>query len=143
MDGKRALITGASRGIGKAIARALAQEGVDVVIAARNLEPLTATALELATATGRRIMPLVVDTGDDGSVQALIKQATYELGGIDILVNNAATGHARFDDFQKELEISRNRLGGRLKKLVGCGVLDRRPITSPSRPVRGRQPNWR
>jgi hypothetical protein len=93
LDGKRALITGARRGIGKAIARALAQDGVDVVIAARNLEPLTATALELATATGRRIMPLVVDTGDDGSVQALIKQAIYELGGIDILVNNAATGH--------------------------------------------------
>ncbi|MBW8891207.1 MAG: SDR family NAD(P)-dependent oxidoreductase [Burkholderiales bacterium] len=91
LDGKRALVTGASRGIGKAIALALAQEGVDVVIAARNLEPLTATALELAAATGRRIVPLVVDTGDDASVKALVETAIHELDGIDILVNNAAT----------------------------------------------------
>ncbi len=91
LDGKRALVTGASRGIGKAIALALAKEGVDVVIAARNLEPLAATAREIAEATGRRIVPLTVDTGDDASVTALVEQAIAQLGGIDILVNNAAT----------------------------------------------------
>jgi NAD(P)-dependent dehydrogenase (short-subunit alcohol dehydrogenase family) len=91
LNGKRALVTGGSRGIGKAIALALAQEGSDVVIAARNLEALTATALELAEATGRRIVPLVVDTGDDASVKALVEAAVRELGGVDILVNNAAT----------------------------------------------------
>ncbi|WP_165186464.1 SDR family NAD(P)-dependent oxidoreductase [Caulobacter soli] len=91
LTGKRALVTGASRGIGKAIALALAREGVDVVIAARNLAPLTATARELAQATGRRIAPLTVDTGDDASVKALVEAAVRELGGVDILVNNAAT----------------------------------------------------
>ncbi|WP_454759765.1 SDR family NAD(P)-dependent oxidoreductase [Caulobacter segnis] len=91
LNGKRALVTGASRGIGKAIALTLAREGVDVVIAARTAETLNATALELASATGRRVVPLVVDTGDDASVQALVEQAVQALGGIDILVNNAAT----------------------------------------------------
>jgi NAD(P)-dependent dehydrogenase (short-subunit alcohol dehydrogenase family) len=91
LDGKRAIVTGASRGIGKAIALALAREGVDVVIAARNLEALTATAQELADATGRRIIPLTVDTGDDASVRALVEAAIGELGGVDVLVNNAAT----------------------------------------------------
>ena len=91
LDGKRALVTGASRGIGKAIALALAQEGVDVVIAARTFEPLNATARELASATGRRIVPLIVDTGDDASVKALVEQAIQALGGLDILINNAAT----------------------------------------------------
>lgn len=88
---KRAIVTGASRGIGKAIARALAEEGVDVVIAARSLDALQATAAELAAATGRRIVPVVADTGDDASVAALIETAVRELGGLDILVNNAAT----------------------------------------------------
>ncbi len=91
LTGKRAIVTGASRGIGKAIARALAEEGVDVAIAARNLEPLEAAAAELAQATGRRIIAVAADTGDDASVRALMEAAARELGGVDILVNNAAT----------------------------------------------------
>lgn len=87
---KRAIVTGGSRGIGKAIARQLAEEGVDVAIAARHREALEASAAELATATGRRIVPIVADTGDDTSVEALVASAVRELGGIDILVNNAA-----------------------------------------------------
>lgn len=88
--GKRAIVTGGSRGIGKVIARQLALEGVDVVIAARNKEVLVATAKELAAETGRRIIPAVVDTGNEASVNALVATAVAELGGIDILVNNAA-----------------------------------------------------
>jgi NAD(P)-dependent dehydrogenase (short-subunit alcohol dehydrogenase family) len=91
LSGKRAVVTGASRGIGKVIARQLAREGVDVVVAARGLDALTATAEQLACETGRRIRPVVVDTGRDDSVEALIAFALDELGGIDILVNNAAT----------------------------------------------------
>jgi NAD(P)-dependent dehydrogenase (short-subunit alcohol dehydrogenase family) len=90
LSGKRALVTGASRGIGKAIALALAREGVDVAIGARNLEALSATAAEIAAETGRRIAPLVVDTGDDASVRAWVANAVEALGGVDILVNNAA-----------------------------------------------------
>ncbi len=90
LTGKRAIVTGGGRGIGKAIARQLAEEGVDVVIAARGKEQLEATAKEIATATGRRIVPIVADMGDDAAVARLVAAAVQELGGIDILVNNAA-----------------------------------------------------
>ncbi len=90
LTGKRAIVTGGSRGIGKAIARQLAEEGVDVAIAARGKELLEASAAEIATATGRRIVPIVADMGDDASVEALIAAAVRALSGIDILVNDAA-----------------------------------------------------
>jgi len=90
LTGKRAIVTGGSRGIGKAIARQLAEEGVDVVIAARGKAQLEATAAELAAATGRRIVPIAADMGDDASVAALVAAAIRALGGIDILVNDAA-----------------------------------------------------
>ena len=90
LTGKRAIVTGGSRGIGKAIARQLAEEGVDVAIAARGREALEATAKELSQITGRRIVPIVADMGDDASVAALVAQAVSALGGIDILVNDAA-----------------------------------------------------
>jgi NAD(P)-dependent dehydrogenase (short-subunit alcohol dehydrogenase family) len=91
LAGKRAVVTGGSRGIGKAIARALAAEGVDLVIAARGREPLEASAAELRQASGRRVFPVVADTGSRDSVEALVATAVERLGGIDILVNNAAT----------------------------------------------------
>ncbi|MDF3066169.1 MAG: short-chain dehydrogenase [Polyangiaceae bacterium] len=90
LAGKRAIVTGGSRGIGKVIARALAAEGVDVAISARTEGPLRDTAAELANATGRRIVPIVADTGKDGDVNRLVETAIRELGGVDILVNNAA-----------------------------------------------------
>ncbi|MBI4305434.1 MAG: SDR family oxidoreductase [Chloroflexi bacterium] len=88
--GKRALVTGASRGIGKAIARALAVEGCDVAICARNRAPLEASARELASETGRRILPIVADTGSTESVREMVDAVIKSLGGVDILVNNAA-----------------------------------------------------
>jgi len=90
LTGKRAIVTGASRGIGKAIARALAEEGVDLVVVARTAGPLQAAAQELSTATGRRVVAVVGDTGDDASVAAFVAAAVDALGGVDILVNNAA-----------------------------------------------------
>lgn len=90
LKGRRAIVTGGSRGIGKVIARQLAEEGVDVAIAARNLKTLEATAAELAQATGRRIVPIAADMGDDASVEALVARAVSALDGIDILINNAA-----------------------------------------------------
>jgi NAD(P)-dependent dehydrogenase (short-subunit alcohol dehydrogenase family) len=90
LHGKTAIVTGGSKGIGKAIARELALEGVDVAIGARSRDALDATAVELAEATGRRIVPIVVDTGDDASVRAMVEQAAGALGHIDILVNSAA-----------------------------------------------------
>lgn len=90
LAGKRAIVTGGSRGIGKVIARVLAAEGVDVAISARGEEQLRASAEELAAATGRRIVPIAADTGKGSDVDRLVQTAIDRLGGVDILVNNAA-----------------------------------------------------
>ena len=90
LQGKRALVTGGSRGIGKAVALALANEGCDVVVAARGREALEATAAELANATGRRVVAVPVDTSDHDSIGAMAGAVTEALGGVDILVNSAA-----------------------------------------------------
>ncbi|PZC50267.1 MAG: NAD(P)-dependent dehydrogenase, short-chain alcohol dehydrogenase family [Chloroflexi bacterium] len=90
LTGKTAIVTGGSRGIGKQVALLLSREGVDVAIAARDPERLNATAKELSNETGRKVVPLVVDTGDDKSVKKMVAAAVEALGGVDILVNNAA-----------------------------------------------------
>ena len=90
LNGKTALITGGSRGIGKAVARELGWEGVDVAIASRGMEALEETAKELAAETGRRFIPISVDTSNEESIKAMVKIAADELGRIDILVNSAA-----------------------------------------------------
>lgn len=88
---KRALVTGGSSGIGKAIARALALEGVDVALLARREDVLAAAATELAADTGRRIVSVVADTTREEQVrQAAARAAELLGGGIDILVNAAA-----------------------------------------------------
>ncbi|CRK51343.1 putative oxidoreductase [Rhodococcus sp. RD6.2] len=91
LDGKRAIVTGGSRGIGRAVARGLALEGVDVVIAARDPEALELAAKELAQETGRRVVAVPTDTGDEDAVRALVQRTVDEFGGVDILVNAAAT----------------------------------------------------
>jgi NAD(P)-dependent dehydrogenase (short-subunit alcohol dehydrogenase family) len=91
LRGKAAIVTGGSRGIGKAVARELAREGVALAIVARTGEALQATAAELERETGGRILALPADTGSDASVQAMVEEAASQLGRIDILVNCAAT----------------------------------------------------
>ncbi len=91
LEGKAAIVTGGSRGIGKAIARQLALEGVDVAIAARGAEALEATARELSSDSGRRVVAVQADTGDDRSVRDMVAEAASALGRVDILVNNAAS----------------------------------------------------
>jgi NAD(P)-dependent dehydrogenase (short-subunit alcohol dehydrogenase family) len=83
-------VSGGSRGIGKAVARQLALEGVDVGIAARDRARIDQTCADLAAATGRRIVGHPCDTRDDGSVKAMVDALADELGGVDILVNAAA-----------------------------------------------------
>jgi NAD(P)-dependent dehydrogenase (short-subunit alcohol dehydrogenase family) len=90
LAGKKAVVTGGSRGIGKAIARELAAEGCDVVIGARTESTLREAADEIAAQTGRRVVPLTVDMADAASIQSFVAGAASALGGLDILVNNAA-----------------------------------------------------
>ncbi|WP_278265795.1 SDR family NAD(P)-dependent oxidoreductase [Nocardia sp. AG03] len=90
LDGKRAIVTGASKGIGLAVARGLAAEGVDLVLAARSAQPLIAAAQDIARQSGRRVVAVPTDTGDDDQVRDLVARAVAELGGVDILVNSAA-----------------------------------------------------
>jgi len=86
---KRAVVTGASRGIGLAVADALAAEGADVVLVARDQAALDAAAQQVGR-HGHRVLALAADTTDDAAVCAMITAAVADLGGIDILVNAAA-----------------------------------------------------
>jgi NAD(P)-dependent dehydrogenase (short-subunit alcohol dehydrogenase family) len=90
LSGKRAIVTGGSKGIGKAVAWTLAAEGCDVAVAARTASVLEEAADEIAAATERQIHAIQVDTGEDASVRAMVAAATEALGGVDILVNSAA-----------------------------------------------------
>ena len=90
LQGKHAIVTGGSRGIGKAIARELAREGVDVAIVARNKEALEATARELGAETNRRILPLAADVTSKEQVDRMVAEAAQQLGGVHILVNSGS-----------------------------------------------------
>lgn len=88
VDGRAALVTGASRGIGAAIARALAEAGADVVLAARTPEALERVASEVE-ALGRRAVPVPCDVNRREDLERVVDRARAELGRVDILVNNA------------------------------------------------------
>jgi len=89
LEGKVAVITGASRGIGRAIAEVLAQHGADVVCGDRLDEQAHVTASEIAAATGRHTSGCRVDVADAKSAQEFIDCALSNFGHVDILVNNA------------------------------------------------------
>ena len=88
--GKRAIVTGGSRGIGKAIARELAHEGADVAIVARSKDRLESAARELADETGRLIVPISADATQREQVEAAVAEAATRLGGLHILVNSGS-----------------------------------------------------
>ena len=90
LKGKTAIITGGSRGIGKAVGREFGLEGMNVALVARGQEALEETARKLAEETGASFITIVADTGDPESVKAMVKEAAEKLGRIDVLVNSAA-----------------------------------------------------
>jgi NAD(P)-dependent dehydrogenase (short-subunit alcohol dehydrogenase family) len=91
LKGRHAIVTGGSQGIGKAIARALAREGVDVAIVARKKEQLEAAARELSAETGGRVIALPADVTSTEQVEAMVAEADRQLGGLHILVNSGSS----------------------------------------------------
>ena len=89
LKGKRALVTGASRGIGAAIAKALAAEGADVAITYEKSAEAAGEVVNAIKAIGRRAVAIQADSADAAAVQASVEKTVAELGGLDILVNNA------------------------------------------------------
>ncbi|MGW6698793.1 SDR family NAD(P)-dependent oxidoreductase [Nocardia sp. NPDC055049] len=106
-----ALVTGASRGIGAAIARALAAAGTDVAFTYQRDEVAAKAVAAEIEALGRRALPIKADSGDAAAVVAAVEQTARELGGLDILVNNAgifpAKPYAEFtlDEIDRALNI--------------------------------------
>jgi NAD(P)-dependent dehydrogenase (short-subunit alcohol dehydrogenase family) len=90
LKGKRAIVTGGNRGIGLAIGRALAAEGADVALVARDSRALDAARESIAADCGRPVLAVSADTGNDQSVREMVAEVVAALGGVDILVNAAA-----------------------------------------------------
>jgi NAD(P)-dependent dehydrogenase (short-subunit alcohol dehydrogenase family) len=149
LTGKRALITGASLGIGRAVADELAREGCDLALVARDAKRLGGVAHEIAAASGRKVVALPGDIADTDAIATLVDEALAALGGIDILVNNAGStpedGIARldFDEFRHSVELKlfgyarfaqcvlpdmRARRWGRIINVIGRSGHQPRPI---------------
>lgn len=99
ISGKKALVTGASQGIGLAVAQGLASEGVNVAICARSQERLGSAATQIEIQSGRKVVALPGDLAQAGLPARLVIRAAEELGGLDILVTNA--GAPPFGGFEK------------------------------------------
>jgi NAD(P)-dependent dehydrogenase (short-subunit alcohol dehydrogenase family) len=93
LDGKVAIVTGASRGLGVAFAQALAEAGADVVLGARRVDRLEETA-GLVRAARRQVLTVATDVADPEQCQALVDAAMAHFGRVDVLVNNAGIGTA-------------------------------------------------
>lgn len=90
LTGKKAIITGGDSGIGRAVALAFAREGADVLIAYLNEEPDAQETVRVVEEAGRKAIAVPGDIGDRQHCQEIVQRAVSELGGLDILVNNAA-----------------------------------------------------
>ena len=155
IKGRRALVTGASLGIGRAVAEELAREGCDVAMVARTEDTLRQAADEIARASGRRVVAVPADASVAEAIVDAVEQATRELGGpIDILVNNAGStpedgidrvdfakwqysvalkqfGYARFA--QLVLPAMRAQKWGRIVNVIGRSGHQPRPVVSRRR----------
>lgn len=94
LSGKVALVTGGSRGIGRAVAEALANAGADVMVASRKLDNCERAAIEIAAATGRRAVPVSCHVGKWEDCDRLVETVYDEFGRCDVLVNNAGMSPA-------------------------------------------------
>lgn len=131
LAGRTALITGASRGIGRAIAEAFAAAGADLFLCSRTEETLRATAEELAGRFGQRVEWLVADVARRADVDRLAEEALARMGHIDILVNNAgwnipqAIGEIQDKDWDYLIELNLTN-AMRLTRAVVPQMMERR-----------------
>jgi NAD(P)-dependent dehydrogenase (short-subunit alcohol dehydrogenase family) len=151
LEGKIAIVTGGSKGIGRSTALALAQEGVDVAICARGVEDLEDAAAEIRARTGRRALAVRADTGDPDDIKNLVAATVAELGGVDILINNAVNSTAApfmelaDEDWLNHINVKvmgyvrcareciphmRQRGGGRIINIGGMAARQSNPITN-------------
>ncbi|MGY4313593.1 SDR family NAD(P)-dependent oxidoreductase [Bradyrhizobium sp. JR3.5] len=93
LSGKRALVTGASRGIGAAIALALAENGADVAFTYQHSTEKAQKVADSIRSTGRRVIAIEADSAHPRAIMRSVREAVSALGGLDILVNSAAIGH--------------------------------------------------
>ncbi len=111
LDGKVALVTGASSGLGVACAQALAEAGADVVLGARRVDKLADTG-RLVEAAGRRFVAVQTDVTDPDQCAAMVAAGVEQLGGVHVLVNNAGFGWAKPatretpEEFRKVLDVN-------------------------------------
>jgi NAD(P)-dependent dehydrogenase (short-subunit alcohol dehydrogenase family) len=124
LSGRVALVTGGSRGLGKAMARGVAQAGADVMISSRHEAELKPAAEEIRRETGRRVEYLVTDMIQREDVQRLAQTAVERLGKVDILVNNAGTNRPqpidqiRDQDWDEVLELNLSSVMALTRALV-------------------------
>jgi NAD(P)-dependent dehydrogenase (short-subunit alcohol dehydrogenase family) len=117
LDGKVAIITGASSGLGVAFALHLAEAGADIALGARRLDKLQETA-KLVTATDRRCISVPTDVASPEDCQQLVDQTIAAFGRVDILINNAGIGTAypatreKPEDFREVIDINLNGATG-------------------------------
>jgi NAD(P)-dependent dehydrogenase (short-subunit alcohol dehydrogenase family) len=113
LDGKVAIVTGASSGLGVAFAQALAEAGADVALGARRVDRLQETR-ELVEAAGRRAIVVETDVADPEACQRLVDSTVEQLGRVDVLVNNAGIGTAvpatreTPDQFRRVVDVNLN-----------------------------------
>jgi 3-oxoacyl-[acyl-carrier protein] reductase len=119
IKGKTALVTGASEGIGMAIARTLTGEGVRVATCARTEATLREAAEKIARATGTEVVPIPADLRSLTGCEGFVAQAAARLGGVDILVNNAgASAFGAFVDLPDEAFV--DAINGKLLGYIRC-----------------------
>ncbi|MGA0878139.1 MAG: SDR family oxidoreductase [Ilumatobacteraceae bacterium] len=112
LRGRKALVTGASSGLGLATAKALAAEGVDVTLVARSAEKLSVAASSISTSSGTRVFAIAADVSDPGAVARMVDEASTAMGAIDILIANAGGpppgnfASTPFDAYRSALELN-------------------------------------
>jgi 2-dehydro-3-deoxy-D-gluconate 5-dehydrogenase len=129
LEGRVALVTGASRGLGEAMARALAKAGADVALHAR-IEPASSTAAAIASSTGRRTALVTGDLADPDTAERIVHETLSAFGRLDVLVNNAgiirrrAASEHTDDDWDAVIAVNLSSVF-RLCRVAGRHMLER------------------